>query len=146
MCPKIGVWVSKARSCDMPSLHFFNVNPHWVMVIRRGGSQKLRGRPRYFHAVSVTRPLLLNTTQGGGGGGGFTLIKKSKPGISQLRALATHTPILGRIAQGALELGLPHIRKCHFFEWPLRVSIYLLRKGVCRPTYICLTWQYRTSI
>ena len=52
------------------------------MVIRRGGSQKL------FHAISVTRPLLLNITRGGGGGGGgFHVKKKSKPGISQLRAL-----------------------------------------------------------
>ena len=51
----------------------------------------------------------------GGGGGLFHVKKKSKLGISQLRALATHTPILGRVAQGALELGLPQIRKCLFF-------------------------------
>ena len=48
---------------------------------------------------------------GGGGGGGGHVKKRSKPGISQLRALATHTPILGRVAQGALELGLPQIKK-----------------------------------
>ena len=38
----------------------------------------------------------------------------NKPRISQLRALATHTPMLGSVAQGALELCLTQIRKCHF--------------------------------
>ena len=41
--------------------------------------------------------------------------------ISQLRALATHTPIWGGgggVAQGALELLLPQIRKCHFLSDP----------------------------
>ena len=55
------------------------------------------------------RPLLTTLTQGGGGGGGSRK-KKLKTSISQLRALATHTPILGRVGQGALELGLPQIR------------------------------------
>ncbi len=31
--------------------------------------------------------------------------KKKTPVKSQLRALATHTPILGRVAQGALGVG-----------------------------------------
>ena len=52
-------------------------------------------------AISVIPPLLNTITQGGG----FTL-KKISPVKSQLRALATHTPILGRVAQGALELDL----------------------------------------
>ena len=65
------------------------------MANRRGESQKLRGRPSYFHAISVTRPLLITITRGGGGGGGVLVKKKCKPGISLLRALATHTPILG---------------------------------------------------
>ena len=42
--------------------------------------------------------------------GGVHVKKKIKPIISQLRALATHTPIWGRIAQGALGLFLPQIR------------------------------------
>ena len=31
-------------------------------------------------------------------------------------AFAAHTPILGRVAQGALELGLSQIRKWHFLS------------------------------
>ena len=66
------------------------------------------------HAISVAQPLLISITQGRGGGGGFH-VKNNKPIISELRALATHTPIWGRVAQGALELFLRQIRKCHFF-------------------------------
>ena len=44
--------------------------------------------------------------------------KIKKITISQLRALATHTPIWGRVAQGALEFCLPQIRKCYFFSDP----------------------------
>ena len=68
------------------------------------------------HAISVTRPLLITITQGGEGGG--VHIKKNKLAISQQRALATHTPIWGYVAQGALELCLPQIRKCHFLSDP----------------------------
>ena len=67
------------------------------------------------HANSVIPPLLNTITKGaerggGGGGGGVGHVKKTKPIISQLCALATHTPILGRVAPGALELFLPQIR------------------------------------
>ena len=48
---------------------------------------------------------------GRGGGGGFTVKKKNF-------TLATRTPILGLVAQGAWELGLPQIRKCHFLRDP----------------------------
>ena len=71
------------------------------------------------HAISVIPPLLNTITKGGGGGGGggergeFTK-KREDFTISQLSALATRTPILGRVAQGDLELYLPQIRKCHF--------------------------------
>ena len=56
--------------------------------------------------ISVVPPLLSSISQGGGGG--------SESVISQLRALATHTPSLGRCGQGALELCLLPIRKCCF--------------------------------
>ena len=81
--------------------------PPWVTVIRRGRVTE----------IAVTRPLLITITRGGGGGGGggFTL---KNIYISQLRALATHTPIWGRVAQGALDLCLQQIRKCHFFSDP----------------------------
>ena len=39
------------------------------------------------------------------------MLKKIKPSKLQLRALVTHTPILGRVAQGAFELFIPQIRK-----------------------------------
>ena len=65
------------------------------------------------HAISVIPPLLNTIIRGGGGG--FTLKKFT---VSQLSALAIHTPILGRIGQGAWELGLPQIRKCHFLSDP----------------------------
>ena len=58
------------------------------MVLRRGG---IKERPRNF--------CVLNTiTQGGVHVNFFNL------SVSQLRALATHRPIWGRVAQGALEL------------------------------------------
>ena len=58
-----------------------------------------------------------HNTSGGGGGGGSPK-KNNKVTISQLRALATHTRSLGRVGQGAWELGLPQIRKCHFLSDP----------------------------
>ena len=36
------------------------------------------------------------------------------------------------VDQGTLELYLPQIRKCHFFEWHLPFWMYLLRKGAYR--------------
>ena len=50
-------------------------------------------------AFTVIPPLLNTITQGGGGRVHVKFF--FKPTISQLRALATHTPILGRVAQGA---------------------------------------------
>ena len=90
--PKICVWVAKARSCDMPGLYFY-------CVVR--------------HAISVTRSLLITITQGGSHSKNMY-----KPGMSQLRALATHTPILGRVAQGAWDCGLPPISRCNFLSDP----------------------------
>ena len=72
------------------------------MVIRRGAGQ-------FFNAISVTPPLLNTITRGG-----FTLKKTKKPTLSQLSALATRTPILGRVGQGAWELGLPQISAFFF--------------------------------
>ena len=51
---------------------------------------------------------------GGGGGGGFT-VKKKNFTVSQLRALATRTPSLGRVDQGAWELGFAQTRRRYFF-------------------------------
>ena len=79
-------------------------------MLRRGGT------PRN-HAIFLV-PLLLNTITQGGGGGGGSPEKINKTTISQLRALATHTRNLGRLRQGAWELGLPQIRKCHFLSDP----------------------------
>ena len=62
------------------------------------------------HAISAIPPLLNTITRE------FSRLKKKKGTRSQLRALASHTPILGRVAQGALELCLPQIRKCHFLS------------------------------
>ena len=52
---------------------------------------------------SVAPPLLSSISQGGGGSPekNFFLLK------SQLRHLATFVPRLGRVGQGAWELGLP---------------------------------------
>ena len=59
---------------------------------------------------------------GGGGGGGSPEKKPKKPAVSQLRPLATLVPSLGRLGQGAWELGLPQIRKCHFLSDPCVVG------------------------
>ena len=48
--------------------------------------------------ISVVPPLLSCVSQGGGGG---SPEKKSESVQSQLRALATRTPSLGRCGQGA---------------------------------------------
>ena len=63
------------------------------MVIRRGGSQILRKKK----TTTLTAPLLITITRDC-----FMLKKESKITVSQLRALATHTPILGRVAQSPL--------------------------------------------
>ena len=100
-------------------------------MFRRGGSQKLRGRPRNF--CDPTSSHHHNSGEGGGGGGGgLTLKFFNKLVISQLCALATHTPILGCVAQGALELCLPQIRKCHFLVTLACLDISSLRKGAYR--------------
>ena len=71
----------------------------------------------------ILDPHLLNTiTQGGEGG--------NKTTIARLRALATRTPIWGRLGQGAWQLGQPQIRKCHFLSDPcvfdlLRIGAYI---------------------
>ena len=54
--------------------------------------------------------------------------KKNYTTKLQLRALATHRPILGHVGQGALESRLPQT----ILEWPLGVCMYLLRKGAYR--------------
>ena len=53
---------------------------------------------------------------GEGGGGEGSPEKYFDSSVSQLSALATLRPIWGRVAQGAFELSLPQIRKCHFLE------------------------------
>ena len=75
------------------------------MVLRRGGITEIA-------LISVIPPLLNTITQGGwggGGGGGFTLIFFLNNQVTAC-ALATHRPIWGHVAQGALELFLPQIR------------------------------------
>ena len=64
-------------------------------------------------ANSVAPPLLSSIAQGGLPEIFFFLLLKS-----QLRPLATFVPRLGRVGQGAWELGLPKIRKCHFLSDP----------------------------
>ena len=62
-------------------------------MIRRGGSRILRVCPRI-----ICDPTSSNS--------GMLSLKKLKnyTAISQLRAIATHKPILGSVTQGALEL------------------------------------------
>ena len=52
-------------------------------------------------------PPLLNTITGGGGGGFHG--KKKNFTVSQLRALATHTPSLGCVSQRAWQLDFAQI-------------------------------------
>ena len=82
------------------------------------GAQKFRGSPR--NSVAPTSSNHHNSERG------IHVKKKFKKlnVIPQLRALATHRPILGRVAQGALELILPQIRKCHFFSDPCENGAY----------------------
>ena len=64
-------------------------------------------------------PLLSSISQGGGGGGGGFTGKIFFFWLRlQLRPLATLVPRLGRVGQGAWELGLPNIRKCNFLSDP----------------------------
>ena len=64
-----------------------------------------RGRIKEICAISLIPP----PQGGGGGGGGVPVKKKKKAALSQLRALATHTPSLGRVGQGTWELGFTQI-------------------------------------
>ena len=85
-------------------IHFFNtVNPHRVMTVREAGSQKLRGRPRNF-----CDPASSNHHNSGGVHRG----KKGESIQSQLSALATRTPILGCLGQGA-SVKAPGYKACH---------------------------------
>ena len=72
----------------------------------------------------------MTITQGGGG----SQEEKSERVISQLRALATRTPSLGRCGQGAFELCLPQIRKCHFLSDPC-VFGYIFEENVPIETF-----------
>ena len=65
-----------------------------------------------FAGNSVAPPLLSSISQGGFTG------KKNFPLKSQLWPLATFVPRLGRVGQGAWELGLPRRRRCHFWSDP----------------------------
>ena len=69
----------------------------------------------YYNPLQLVRNM---TSSNHHNSGGLHVKKFFKTTISQLRALATHTPSLGRVAQGALELCLPQIRKCHFLSDP----------------------------
>ena len=77
----------------------------------------------------------MTITQGGGGGGGGGSREKNRERvISQLRALATRTPSLGRCGQGALELCLLQIRKCHFLSDPC-VFGYIFEENMSIETF-----------
>ena len=72
------------------------------MVIRRDDSGPFRGPASSQLYIS----------------GGVHLKKKFFSLKLQLWPLATFVPSLGRVGQGAWELGLPNIRKCHFLSDP----------------------------
>ena len=92
---KLGVWVAKALSCDhMELLFFLLLNPPGVILFRRGGTQIFAVLPRKFRD-----PASSQHHNAGGGGGGSP--EKSQSIRSQLMALATHTPSLGHVGQGA---------------------------------------------
>ena len=74
-------------------------------MLRRGGTKK--NRAIFFGPASSQH---YNS--------GVSPEEKNKTTISQLRALATRTPNLRRVDQGAWQLGLPQIRKCHFLSDP----------------------------
>ena len=62
--PQIGLWVAKARSCDIDESNFFNGNsPPSNVVEKRRDHRNLPSA----HAISVIPPLLNTITQGGGG-------------------------------------------------------------------------------
>ena len=88
--------------------HTNRLTDKWKIVVRLLLLQVMTFKHRRRANTAIPEntamiPPLLNTiTQGGGGGGGFTL-NIFKPSKSQQSALATHTPILGRVAQGAWE-------------------------------------------
>ena len=61
---------------------------------------------------SVVTPILTSISKGGSPEIFFISLK------SQLWPLATFVPRLGRVGQGAWELGLPRRRRCHFWSDP----------------------------
>ena len=76
---------------------------------------RYRAEKRRGHGIAgnpVAPPLLSSISQGGLPGGKKISLKL------QLRPLATFVPRLGRVGQGAWELGLPNSRKCHFLSDP----------------------------
>ena len=79
--------------------------------LRRGGIKESA-------RISLIPPLLTPQLRGGGGGGGGFTVENKQTAISQLRALATRTPSLGRVGQGAWELGFAQTRRCYFFSDP----------------------------
>ena len=101
--PKLGTSVAKGLSCDLSSLYFF---PGKLPLRYRAE----KGQGHRICRNSVAPPLLSSISQGGG-----VYRKKYKLLKSQLRPLATLVPSLGRGGQGAWELGLSQIRKCHFW-------------------------------
>ena len=118
--PQIGLRVAKALSCDTDESNFFSGEPPPPPPPPLSyGAEKRRDHRNCVgvRQISVIPPLLSTITQGGGGGGGGgSPEKNSDSSVSQLSALATLRPIWGRVAQGAFELSLPQIRKCHFLE------------------------------
>ena len=104
--PQIGLWVAKARSCDTDESKKNSGEPPLSY-----GAEKRRDHRNLpsSHAISVIPNTI--TQGGGGGGGGDSPEFFFDSSVSQLSALATHRPIWGRVAQGALELCLPQIRK-----------------------------------
>ena len=80
-------------------------------MLRRGGTKKIA---QIFFGPASSQ----HYNSGGGGGGGVHRKKRKNFTVSQLRPLATLVPSLGRLGQGAWDLGLPQIRKCHFLSDP----------------------------
>ena len=101
--PQIGLRVAKARSCDTDESNIFPGEPHLSYSVEKRQDHRncVGGRQ-----ISVIPPLLSTITKGGGSSEFFP-----DSSVSQLSALAIHTPIWGRVSQGAFELSLPQIRK-----------------------------------
>ena len=106
--------IKSPLSCDTDESKKFSGEPPWVIVWEEADHGNLRGRTLNFRGSASSQHY-------NSGGGGFTG-KIFDSSVSHLSALATHRPIWGRVGQGAFELILPQISKCHFWEWPLRVG------------------------